>query len=144
MTSQQTFDICNIIWHLSIEEKSPFQIPIKRPSALQPEDRKYTITVLLGKFPFYLGKLISSMYINTTAWLHHSGLYETPGEKVKRERHWTNPGNYPSKQQLNNYLSFISQTIQERHAGYLWWNKDELVTFFNGLLHMDIPVLANQ
>ena len=56
---------------------------------------------------------------------------------------------HPTKQQLYDHLSPISQTIQvkqARHAGHCWRSKDKLISNIQlyRLLHMDTPVLADQ
>ena len=72
--------------------------------------------------------------VHTTIWMHH--MYTNKTQK-KLDRNYTRMlcaifhkpwKQHPTKQQLYGHLLPISQTIQVRHAGHCWRNKDKLIS----------------
>ena len=113
-----------------------------------------TIDWLLIIWKSYLSDKIKRDFFsgcfNTTVWMHHMDANKTHRDgnysrmlQTILNKSWKQ---YPTKLHLyGNLPPFLKSDPSKRwtkHAGHCWRSKDE-VMFFDGLLHMDIPVLTD-
>ena len=99
------------------------------------------------------GFLPNCSCVHTTMWVHHMGANKMHSKKVRWALHKNAASCFqqileaiPHKKVSVRPLSFhLIQVRRTRHTGHGWRSKDELISDgFLGMLHMDVPVMADQ
>ena len=109
------------------------------------------ITFLVIKYDYKPGLLVRCGCVNTTLLMHPIDANKTHGKNATQECYeffWTNPESNipPNISCMATYL--LSLKLFKLHKDMRVTSREartnSLMTFFSRLLHMDVPVLANQ